>query len=364
MRLLQITNSLMSGGAEKLVVDTSILFKKKGIDVEVLLLDGTSTPFLEKLSTHNDIPIHSLGDTKNIYNPLNIFKLKKYLNSYDIVHVHLFPSLYWVSFCKLLGLSSTRVLVTEHNTTNRRRSIPIFRLLDKVVYKQFEKIITISNAVDENLKNHLGVKFTNLIKVYNGINLEVIEKANPYAKQELGYSEQDVLLLQVASFTPQKDQKTLIKAVTNLPDHYKLLLVGDGPTKQEHIDLSIEIGGKNQIHFLGIRSDVPRLLKSVDVVILSSFYEGLSLSSVEGLASGKPFIASNAPGLSEVVEGAGILFETQNVAELTSKLKEVTENKVYSESITTSCLERSKKFDIHLMVDSYMKLYKQQDFLD
>jgi glycosyltransferase involved in cell wall biosynthesis len=51
------------------------------------------------------------------------------------------------------------------------------------------------------------------------------------------------------------------------------------------------------------------LLKTADIVVLSSHYEGLSLASIEGMASGKPFIASDVPGLHEVVKGADLLFE-------------------------------------------------------
>src|SRR5690606_37044183 len=95
--------------------------------------------------------------------------------------------------------------------------------------------------------------------------------------------------------------------------NYVLLLVGDGMLRKSSEELANKIGVKNRVLFLGIRKDVPRLLKSVDLVVLSSHFEGLSLSSVEGLASGTPFLASDVPGLTEVVENAGVLFENDNM---------------------------------------------------
>lgn len=358
MKVLQVTNSLMSGGAEKLVVDTSIRYKQRGIDVDILLLDGTRTPFFESLDDHKDIKIISLGNTANIYRPSNIFKIKKYLNEYDIIHVHLFPALYWVGIANFLKRKKHTVVVTEHNTTNRRRKLLAFKLLDRFVYKQFDKIITISNAVDESLKSHLGKRFQNYTKIYNGINLKVIEEAVPYPKSELGYSNDDILLIQVASFTAQKDQGTAIKAMLDLPKSYKLLLVGKGPLKEQYIQQVKELDLEDRVEFLGVRSDVPRLLKSVDLVLLSSHYEGLSLSSVEGMASGKPFIATNAPGLTEVVEGAGVLFKDQDHKELLVKIKELIDQPDYYKEVVINCVERSKQFDIELMVGNYIKLYK------
>jgi len=158
MKLLQITNSLHSGGAEKLVADTSILFKKKyNIEVEILVLDGTETNFYKRIAAEGSIPIHTLGrGYKNIYNPINSFRLTKYLKKFDIVHVHLFPALYWVGFAKILLNSKTKFIITEHNTTNRRRKHPIFKKLDLFIYKRYDKIITISDAVDVSLKEHLN----------------------------------------------------------------------------------------------------------------------------------------------------------------------------------------------------------------
>ena len=66
-----------------------------------------------------------------------------------------------------------------------------------------------------------------------------------------------------------------------------------------------ELGVSHRVLSLYIRKDVPRILKSSNVICMSSIYEGLSLSSIEGMASGHPFIATNVNGLREIVKGAG-----------------------------------------------------------
>lgn len=358
MKVLQVTNSLRSGGAEKLIADTTNLYANEKIDVSVLLMDGTKTPFYEKVSS-NKIPVFSLGfGIKNIYNPFNIFKVIKYLKEYDIIHVHLFPALYWVAFAKLLSFSKCKLVVTEHNSTNRRRDNPIFKFLDPIIYKKYDQIVTISKSVDENLKKHLGKKFKNFYKINNGIDLHVFNNALPYSKEELNYKENDTLLIQVSSFTPQKDQETLIKVMPQLPENYKLLLVGAGPLESQLKELTTELNIAHKVHFMGIRSDVPRLLKSVDIVLLSSNYEGLSLSSVEGMACGKPFIASDAPGLTEVVENAGLLFPIGDIDQLKNTIIKLTSDDTYYQTVVNDCLERANEFDVNKMVQKHITLYK------
>lgn len=103
---------------------------------------------------------------------------------------------------------------------------------------------------------------------------------------------------------------------------------------------------------------MPNLLKSADIIVLSSHYEGLSLSSVEGMASGKPFIASNVPGLKEVVEGAGLLFEDKNDKALAQHITDLINDKLYYERIAKACQERAMQYDINIMVSKQIDVYK------
>jgi glycosyltransferase involved in cell wall biosynthesis len=123
--------------------------------------------------------------------------------------------------------------------------------------------------------------------------------------------------------------------------------------------LAEEFNVSDRVIFLGMRSDIPALLKTADIVVLSSNYEGLSLSSVEGMASGNPFIASDVPGLQEVVGGAGLLFEAGNEKELASHILHLMEDKTYRDSIAAACEERAAQYDIQEMVEKHVALYKE-----
>lgn len=359
MRVLQVINSLHSGGAEKLVTDLCISYLKQGVEVELALLSGKKTVFMERLLTISpDLKIHALGAPKDLYNPIHILRIRRLLKHYQIIHVHLFPAFYWVGFASFLGKKNANLFYTEHNTTNRRRDHPILKHIDKIIYKRYNKIVSISDAVHHNLRQHLGKLKDLVFQINNGIDLNEISSAKPYSKTELGFNEASTLLLQVSSFTAQKDQKTLIRSMVELPKRVHLILVGEGPLREEHEELATSLHLSDRIHFFGLRNDVPQLLKTADVVILSSNFEGLSLSCVEGLASGKPFIASDVPGLTEVVSGYGILFPNGDHKSLASNITQLITNEDYCTEVVARCKERSKQFDINDMVKGYLKLYR------
>ena len=110
-----------------------------------------------------------------------------------------------------------------------------------------------------------------------------------------------VRIFMVAGFRYQKDQPTAINSLKFLPKNYHLFLVGDGPECNKCQQLVNEQNLSERVHFLGKRSDVASLLKSADICVISSHWEGFGLAAVEGMAAGKPVVASNIPGVAEVV---------------------------------------------------------------
>ncbi len=361
MKVLQVINSLATGGAEKLLLDTIPLYRKSGIEMDVLLLWDNDHPFtmaLKELDCCKVIILNQSDNYKDIYAISNIFKLRNYLKVYDVAHVHLFPSLYFVRLAAL-GVP-IQLIFTEHNTQNRRSNNANFRVIERYCYRGYAKIVCISNEIKSLYTNYLQMPEKTVV-IENGVNLENIVAAVPYAKSELlkNHDPAAVLLLQVSGFRPQKDQDTLIRSLLFLPPNYKVLLVGDGERKVDVKGLVKSLGVEDRVIFLGVRMDVASLLKTVDLVVLSSHYEGLSLASVEGMASGKPFLASDVPGLREVVKGAGILFEQGNEKELAAKIQELLDDPILYGKVAQACQARAKEFDIGIMVQKHVELYHE-----
>ena len=174
MKILRVINSLNIGGAERSVVSNVPIHRKNGFDIDVLVLNGSRTHFYEDLAKKK-INIISLGKNNNIYNPLMIFKVTKYINNYDVLHVSLFPALYWVAFAKILTRSKTKLIFTEHNTINRRMGNYFFEIFEQIIYKQYDRIVAISPEANESLSLHLKNKIK-VSTIYNGVDVARVYK--------------------------------------------------------------------------------------------------------------------------------------------------------------------------------------------
>ena len=350
MKMLHVITSLHTGGAEKLMVDLLPRLRTLGNDVELLLFDGTRTPFYDELEK-TGIKIHHLSIGGNVYNPLNIIRLMKYIRKYDIFHTHNTACQYFVPLAKLLVCAKCKLFTTEHNTFNRRRKYVLFKVIDKFIYKRYHGIISISEKATDNLKQFIGNKFR-VNTIENGIDISKYSCIKPI---ELECSEK--IITMVAGFRVQKDQDTLIRAISILPSNFKLWLVGDGERHEALINLVAELHLTNRVKFWGIRSDIPQILEQTHIVVLSSHWEGFGLAAVEAMAAARPTIVSNVDGLREIVKGYGILFPSQDSGSLANEIKSLCENQEKYNKIAQSCQERARQFDINLMAQKYNKLY-------
>ena len=164
----------------------------------------------------------------------------------------------------------------------------------------------------------------------------------------------------VAAFRKQKDQNTLIEAIAQLPQQeFELWLAGDGDTRAEMEQFVVEKNLAQQVKFLGNRTDVPNLLHTADAICMSSHYEGLSLSNLEGMSAGRPFIATDVDGLREVTAGYGILFPHEDAAALAKIIKKLRDDKAYYQKTAEDCYRRACMFDIKRMIDAYEAIYRQ-----
>ncbi|WP_294660059.1 glycosyltransferase, partial [uncultured Fusobacterium sp.] len=292
----------------------------------------------------------------------NIFSIAEEIKreNYDIVHAHLVHAQYWTRLAKILDKNKKRkYITTEHSTSNRRRDSKLMRRIDKFVFGGFDKIVSISEATENSLKSWLGRDDKSFEIVYNGIDIKEFQDVEPYSKSEFGFKEEDYLLMMVSRFHESKNQRGLAEALMWLPVKYKLIFVGDGKLEESVKKYCKDNNLTNRVRFLGMRKDIPRLLKTADVVVQYSFFEGFGITAVEGMASGKPLIASNVPGLSQVVEGAGYLVDVNNSKELAKAILSLRNFGAYDE-LSRKSLERSKKYTIEWCANNYLKLYERE----
>lgn len=356
MKILQVITSLSTGGAEKLISEIAPMLREKGHQVDVLAFDGADTAF-KKVLIDKGIKVYSFGKGCNVYNPIFIFRLAKLMKNYDIVHTHNTAPQLFAAIGSVL--CSVVLCTTEHNTSNRRRDWKWYAPIDKWMYSRYSKVICISDSTEHNLRDFIKDTSDKICTILNGINIAHYSQAVPIDRSIISKHIERKVIAMVAGFRYQKDQETLIRAFKNLPEDYELWLVGDGE-RRSIIEQCIKDNKlEDRVLLLGIRSDIPSLLKSVDVVVQSSHWEGFGLAAVEGMAAGKPVIASDVEGLAQVVENAGLLFPLGDDKKLADIIKQLLEDKSYYQQVATKCWERAQMFDIQNMVDAYNEVYEE-----
>lgn len=355
MKVLHVITCIAdSGGAEKLMEDLLPGLKREGVDVSCLVFNGFDSNNRQTLENAG-VKVYELSHNTHYYHPMRLIKLIPYLRRYDIVHVHNTPAVVFTALASILSFGDSQLVETVHSTEARLRHIKGLRIFDKWIQNRYKTIICCSSMAASCLKEYIP-NHPHIVTINNGVNLSKFVYALP--NEDIHGSGMKSIVM-VAWFRKEKQHKTLIKSLLFLSKQFHVFLVGDGETKNDCIQYAEELGVKERVHFLGLRTDVPSILKAADYIVLASHYEGLSLSSVEGMAVGKPFIASDVPGLREVVGGAGLLFQEENSEELAAKILELDKNPTLYHEVADRCYHRAMQYDISSMIKGYKDVYDQ-----
>ncbi len=202
--------------------------------------------------------------------------------------------------------------------------------------------------------------------IYNGIELNRFDKVKinlVRERKELGLGGRNIVIGNVARFNLQKGHEYLIKAIPLVLRKYprtKFLLVGDGKLRGKMESLIEELGIKDNVIFAGFREDIPRILKVMDIFVLSSLWEGLPIVLLEAMASELSVVATNVIGNKEVViDGeTGFLVPPRNPGKLAEKIIALIENKPLRKKFGENGRRRVKElYSLDRMVKETEEVY-------
>jgi len=222
------------------------------------------------------------------------------------------------------------VLFTEHG-----RTFPDFRRRKRVFANQFlfskkDSVIAVGNQVKQALIVNEGIPENKIEVIYNGIDVHRFIP-NPdirdQTRRNLGIQADETVVIHVARLDPLKDHLSAIKAFELLKETpgIKLLIVGEGP-ERNNIQAEIsKLGLQTRVSMLGLRDDIPDLLNAADACLLTSRSEGIPLTLAEAMATQLPVVATNVGGVPEIVKDRETGFlcdagDTESLASSISKL--------------------------------------------
>ena len=346
------------------------LFKDNGYEVHVATNGNKNIPYCDKK--------HVISFERSPYKINNlkaIRQLRKLINEegFDIIHCHTpMGAVVTRLAAKSARKKGTRVIYTAHGF-HFYKGAPklnwfLFYPVEKYLSKYTDTLITI-NKEDYDLAKR-KFKKCNDIEYVPGVGIDekkfdfkMSKKEKDDLRKSLGLKSDDFVMIQVGELNKNKNQIMSINAmkkITNKYNNIHLLLVGDG-TMKDYYNIQIKNNNlENNVHLLGYRSDVSKLLKVSDILLSLSYREGLPVNVIEAEFCGLPIIATNCRGNRDLVKNNinGYLVDLNNKENFSKKIEELYKNK---EKRNIFCICNNKiiqNYKLLNVMDKMKKIYK------
>ena len=344
--ILHISRTMDIGGAERIVYQLATDLKDEFDQVHVASTGGL---WEEKLA-ENGIQHHRILDVDS-KQPATVLKILASLsriikeNEITLVHTHHRMAAFYI---RLLQLRHPKLIhvYTAHNVFKDK--LPLYKFaLGKA------HAIAVGEAVSENLKTDVGIKDTTVI--YNGVLMEESQDTVSEIVRTPG-----VKIGCIARLSEQKGLIYLIEAMSLVTNpSVSLFIVGDGELKNDLIDQTKKLDLEERIHFLGYRSDVVECINSFDFLVSSSIYEGLALSVIETFLNSKTIVATDIPGINEIVnETNGLLVPVKNPNAMAQAIDKLAREVKFREKLAKKArLDYESKYSYSSFINNYKQFY-------
>ena len=357
MIIVQVINSLETGGAERLALSLHKGYHTRGEKSILISIAGSEYGWTET-------GIFSLG-LSSPYDPRAFSRLagmpeETFLEHADIIHSHLFPSQLIVSLVREGKPLNGRLITTEHSTSNRRRGTFSGRLIDRLFYPLYDRVVCVSDGAAAELEYWIPAISDRLRVISNGIDLDGFSSAKIFNDKD------HTVILSVGRLTEAKNYHTAIKAFSILHSssrtELKYVIAGSGNLESELKELAAELGVFSNIEFPGDVKDIPDLMHGADIFFMPSAREGFGIAAVEAMASGLPVVASDVPGIGDVVgrDGScGTLVNPHSPREMAEALSNLIDNQDSARKMGLCGLKRVSLFNIESTIDEYLRLFSK-----
>lgn len=359
--ILYLSTSSGPGGAERVISNLSAsLDPARFRAILCLFRPGWIQAYSESLSVRTYvIPTHGMFDWRWM------LRFKRLLKDehVDLIHAHEFDANVQGAF--VAALSGIPLVATVHG-----KNYFWEKLRRRVAYRWVSRratMVTVSQNLKHFIVEKVGIDPGNVKVVYNGVHgLPQIDSSDiRKCREELGVPGGNQIVGVVGNLYPVKGHQYLIAsipAVLAKCPNTTFIFAGRGQLEAELKAQALELGVDGQIRFLGLRQDIPRILSVLDVFVLPSLSEGLSMAILEAMVAGKPVIATDVGGNPELVEDGetGYLVPSQNSQALADRLITVLTNRQRALQFGKSGQHRAQgQFSLITMVHEYQALYDQ-----
>lgn len=287
---------------------------------------------------------------------------------FDVVHAHQYSPFFYAALAKAVGPHRPQLILTEHGRHYPDKVSPIRRAVNRLALDRLADAVTACCRFSaEGLSKTDGFAGGRIEVIENGIE---VDHYGPAAgkegwKRQLGLEPDRKYIIHVARHHPVKDQQTLLRGFAAAAQDLlgvNLLMVGDGPLRADLESLAVELRVSDRVQFLGIRSDIPDLMRAADAFALTSLSEAASLTLMEAMASGLPVVVTDVGGNPEVVqqEQEGLLFPRGDASGCAAAFRRLFQEPGLAERLGAAARIRAQKhYRLDRTVEQYYALYKR-----
>ncbi|MDA9858387.1 glycosyltransferase [Rubripirellula sp.] len=368
-RILILIKGLGLGGAERLLVSGLPYLSREKYDYRVGYFLPWKDALVPEFNSHG-IPV-TCFNCKTPYSTAAIRQLHRYFreNEISLLHTHL-PSASVAGRIASRSCKTLKTVYTEHGCWDRLH--PMTRNVNRWTLRWNDLNIAVSQEVRDSMNPESQ---SQTVVIPNGIDCKGLAETPRERKsvcRELGIPPNDFLIVKVANLSPVKHHEMLIRAFAEFQSSNSastLILVGQLRDRDQHLkNLANSLGVGERIRITGPRTDVPRIVRSMDVFAMSSKSEGMPVSLLEAMALHKPVVCTNVGGIPNVIKHGvnGLLVDSGNAGEMAHFLLELSQKESLRERLGVAAADSTwQKFDIKHMVrrveDQYRNLLKPTD---
>lgn len=302
--ILYVISRIDIGGGTTHLLQLLSFFSKK---YNLLIACPNDKPFFEMI----DSEFECIKIPHRKFSILHLFYLYFFakLRGIDIIHSH---GKGGGIYARILGLLTGKKIVhTFHGVHYHNYSLInkyIYLLIEKFLSNFTDKFINVSESEWKQCVQGGLITSQRSEIIPNGVSVP------PYKPRHIDI--RSVTLISVARLSQEKGLNHMLLIMSQLLQvftRFKLIIVGDGPEKDNLVSFANELSLSNHVNFLGFRNDIKDLLDRSDIFISTSLGEGLPYSILEAMAQSLPIVASNVPGNTDLInDDTGFLFDLED----------------------------------------------------
>lgn len=379
MKYLLVIDQIKTGGAEKILIDYYSYLVKKGYKVKVFSLEGFEGRSLWTRGL--DITYGKKSNKNNIFIKLFLqiilfWKINNLIREYkpDVVFSFLEKSNFITT---LVTPKYGKKIVTVHNILSiqytKISSIPIRAILNKIInwmYNNNSQIVAVSKQVKDDLVLNYHIDDEKIHVINNYVDREEIKIKSLESIYDFIFQPNVKYILNIGRFSLQKSQHKLIKAFHYLLVTQKdmknvhLILLGEGEKEKDLRSLVDKLNINNYVTFIPFNENPYKYMSKVDLLVLSSIFEGFPIVVSEISSLRIPFVGSDKSipremFISETIWSSCVFKVSTNDDSDVHSLAQLIYNGLYNENFRNTILEDTSYWEQNNNKSIQFKLYDE-----